>query len=116
MFNNKTYRKFFKHLKTTYPLSQKLNIKLVLAPKVEHPTKSLYGLVRFNDREATISVATSHSPLVTLKVLAHEYRHLIQRFNFGWVSNDPSDPKHEEDAQLFGGKESWNWVKAEGLV
>lgn len=112
------YRKFFKYLQKSYPLVQKLTITLELqdTERIEHKGRTLYGIVSFNDRTAMIRVACSDNPLVVLKVIAHEYRHLIQRFNMGWISDGPSDLMHEKDAQMFGSEEAWKWVRAEGLV
>jgi len=113
-----TYRKFFRDLQKTYPLDHKLIITLDLpnVERINHKGHNLYALVTFNNHTAKITVATKTNPMVALKMIAHEYRHLIQRFNMGWISNGPSDFKHEKDAQLFGQAEAWKWVKAKGIL
>jgi hypothetical protein len=118
MISKSIYRKFFKHLKRTYPINKKPLITLDLSSKerVQYNGEALYGIVSFTHTQASIQVAISSNPMLTLKIIGHEYRHIMQRFNMNWLPGGPTHTKRETDAQLFGHAEAWSWVRAEGLV
>lgn len=113
-----TYKKFFTFLTENFPLDQPIKLKLNL-PVAENLTcegSKLRGVVASDDSSATITVAVTRNIKRNLTTIAHEYRHLIQKFNLGWEYNGPSSFKHEVDAKVFGNEQAWRWARTEGLA
>lgn len=98
-------RKYFMDLRKRFPLNVKLGITLNFPKFLVYKDRQIRGIVIYNNKYARIHVATNYNKFLIIKAIAHEYRHLIQRFNMNWESKLESDPQKERDANLFGEQE-----------
>lgn len=112
MVTAKQLRAFFKHLKTKYPMTQQITLKLYDVPYIKHPVMPSSGFCTSWSDRALIEVATRRDfPYDAAITLAHEYKHCIQRYLEGKDCGNISlgiqerNIQIEKEANLFAEQE-----------
>jgi uncharacterized protein YjaZ len=106
MTNGKV-EKFFKKLKSMYPIDSPVEIKVTLCDAgIVRQGRSLHGLAHKHVGSTGVDLyidSRRDSDLIKF-TLAHEYRHVMQWFNKGmsWYSTRSGKTDLEIDANLFG--------------
>lgn len=103
----KEIREFFKMMCTDHPLDRKLRISLTLSNgPITRGDVVLRGTVmrEIGSDKVDIYVDRTQEPVLTLKTLAHEYRHIMQWVNMDWHLDGDNKMEKEIDAQKWGGR------------
>ena len=103
----KEIREFFKMIRRDHPLDEKMQISLTLSNgPITRGDVVLRGTVmrEIGSDKVDIYIDRTQEPVLTLKTLAHEYRHIMQWVNMGWHLDGDNKMAKEMDAQKWGGK------------
>jgi len=102
------YVRFYEYLKETYPITNCPSIVFSMrkAMILKKDGTRAFGVVKFRQNKISISVVLARSHALVMKVIAHEYRHVIQKYTMAPMD---SETKEELDAQLFGEQEVRNF-------
>jgi len=123
--HDKNIRPFIEHLAKKYPVNVKITYEFLDVRAFESHGRICNGLADSNNPTmCNIKIASrdfenyfdrTHGFTVVLSTIAHEYFHVLQRYQYGLKPSKPNDPKFERPAGLFGWAEARAAV-AEGIV
>jgi hypothetical protein len=111
----KDYRAFFKQLKRSFPVPNRPPVVLRFRSTMIKTVNGqyAYGMVQIDSKNVKVTICTCICQWLVVKIIAHEYKHIMQRYLDGWLpdSRVRHDHRREGDAHRFGNREALTYMR-----